>query len=177
MPKRKPLESTGRMMYFDPKGLMECFPADPALISSLKAGPNGHCRVSLFRYDRRPMIDIWVKLVSVQFELALSLLRAFFGIGESIAPVSVHTGPAPVPDQADAPPANPRDKPAQETIREASKIPGVIAFLESATRGATVREIAEHLEMDKKNILPLLKTLVKERRIDELLGRYCVLKS
>ena len=56
-------------------------------------------------------------------------------------------------------------------------IEGIISFLESADRGATVREIAEHLEMDKRNILPLLKTLVKEGRIDELLGRYCVLKN
>jgi hypothetical protein len=38
-------------------------------------------------------------------------------------------------------------------------------------------EIADHLEMDKRRVLPLLKTLARERRIDELLGRYCVLKS
>ncbi len=53
---------------------------------------------------------------------------------------------------------------------EAATIPGIISFLESANRGATVREIAKHLEMDKRTILPLLKTLVKEGRIDELLG-------
>jgi hypothetical protein len=168
------------------------------------------------------MIDIWVKLVSDQLEVALNLTRAVFGLGGGEAPVSAHVGPAvaKVPDQAHAPAANPMDEPAHETgreeerfavvvpeaetLREAAQIscsradeiaehriesqtgsaqaepatiPGILSFLESANRGATVREIAEHLEMDRKSILPLLKTLVKERRIDELLGRYCVLKS
>ncbi|MGA2225231.1 MAG: hypothetical protein ABSH41_12410 [Syntrophobacteraceae bacterium] len=169
------------------------------------------------------MIDIWVKLVSNQFELALNLTRAAFGLGEREAPVSAPIDPATamVPEQADAVAANPMDEP-QKTGREeerlaavvpeaetetprkaapisgrgAGKIPGrqikgrtgsaqaegatiagIISFLESAHKGATVREVAEHLEMDKKSILPLLKTLVKERRIDELLGRYCVIKS
>ena len=40
------------------------------------------------------MIDIWVKLVSDQFELALNLTRAVFGLGEREAPVSVHIDPA-----------------------------------------------------------------------------------
>ena len=170
------------------------------------------------------MIDIWVKLVSNQFELALNLTRAVFGLGESEAQVSVHTDPAmdTVPDKADAVAANPTDEPGQSTGREgerlaacvaeagaetlgqaapisrsgagempgrqiegqtgsaqteAATIAGIVSFLESVNRGATVREVAEHLEMDKKKILPLLKRLVKERRIDELLGRYCVLKS
>ena len=169
------------------------------------------------------MIDIWVKLVSNQFELALNLTRAIFGLGESEAPVSVHTDPAMdrVPDKADAVAANPMDEPQKpgreeerlaavvpeaetETPRkaapisgrgagkipgrqikgqtgsaqtEAAMIAGIVSFLESVNQGATVREVAEHLEMDKKKILPLLKRLVKERRIDELLGRYCVLKS
>ena len=174
------------------------------------------------------MIDIWVKLVSNQYELAVNLTRAFFGLGEREAPVSLdmdHAKPM-VPVQADAAAANPMDEP-QKTGREekrfaavvpeavvpeavtetpgkaapisgrgagkipgrriksqagsaqaeAATIPGIISFLESADRGATVREVAEHLGMDKKRILPLLKTLVKEGRIDELLGRYCVLKS
>jgi len=60
---------------------------------------------------------------------------------------------------------------------KAATIQGIISFLESANRGATVVEIADHLEMDKRRVLPLLKTLARERRIDELLGRYCVLKS
>ncbi len=169
------------------------------------------------------MIDIWLKLVSDQFELALNLTRAVFGLGGREAPVSVHIDPARamVPDQADAPAANPMDE-RQKTGREeerftavmpeaetetpgqaapisgsgageiperriesqtgnaqaeAGTIAGIVSFLESTNRGATVREIAEHLVMDKKTILPLLKTLVKERRIDELLGRYCVLKN
>ena len=168
------------------------------------------------------MIDFWVKLVSNQFELALNLTRAAFGLGEREAPVSVHIDPAAamVPDQADAVVPTPMDEPQKtgleeerlavvvpeaETVTprkaaptsasgagkvpvrriksktggaqaEAATIPGIISFLESANQGATVREVAEHLEMDKKKILPLLKKLVKEGRIDELLGRYCVLK-
>ncbi len=169
------------------------------------------------------MIDIWVKLVSNQFELALNLTRAAFGLGERETPVSVHIDPATamVPDQADAVAATPMDEP-QKTGREeerlaaavpvaktgtpgkaapisaggagvipgrriksktggvqaeAATIPGIMSFLQSASGGATVREVAEHLEMDKKKILPFLKKLVKEGRIDELLGRYCVLKA
>ena len=167
------------------------------------------------------MIDIWARLVSDQFEIALNLTRAVLGI-DKIAPVSVRVdhNVAVVPDQADAPEANQENEPGQETgrekerfavvvteeetLREAPQIsgsgagkiperqlenqtgsvqavavttPGILSFLESANRGATVREIAEHLEMDKRTILPLLKTLVKEGRIDELLGRYCMLKS
>ncbi len=168
------------------------------------------------------MIDIWVKLVSDQFELALKLTRAVFGLGGREAPVSDHmvqAGPMAL-DQADAPVKDPMDEHAQEigqeeerfaavvpeteTLREAAQITGsdgeaiperqiesltgsaqteaatiqdIISFLESANRGATVVEIAHHLEMDKRSVLPLLKTLAKERRIDELLGRYCVLKS
>ncbi len=108
------------------------------------------------------MLDIWVKLVSNQFELGLNLTRAIFGLGAMKAPVSENgdTATAMVPGQA-----------------EADIIPRIISFLEYARRGATVREVAEHLGMDKKSVLPLLKTLVKERRIDELLGRYCVLKN
>jgi hypothetical protein len=60
---------------------------------------------------------------------------------------------------------------------DAAVISRVTAFIESADSGATVREIAQHLKMDTKSILPLLKTMVKEKRIDELLGRYCVVKS
>ncbi len=118
------------------------------------------------------MIDIWVKLVSDQFEIALNLTRAVFGMGESStpAPAGVEPVEALVPNRADAPAANPKS--------EAATIPdNILSFLESANRGATVRQIAEHLEMDKRSVLPLLKTLVKERRIDELLGRYCVLNS
>jgi len=105
------------------------------------------------------MIDIWVKLVSDQFEFALKLTRAMFGLGGCEASVSdrgSQTGGA-------------RDA--------AATIEGIISFLESAKRGATVREIAEHLEMDRGNTLLLLKRLVREKRIDELLGRYCVLRS
>lgn len=165
------------------------------------------------------MIDIWVKFVSDQFEIALNMTRALFGLGAMEAPVPVHKDQAEAvaPDRADAVAANPMDEP-QKTGREeerfaavvpeaedpgqaapvsgsvagevperpieghagsarseAAVIEGIISFLESADRGATVREVAEHLEMDKRNILPLLKTLVKEGRIDELLGRYCVL--
>ena len=170
------------------------------------------------------MIDIWVKLVSDQFELALKITRALFGLSEKEAPAYVHMVPAVAMalDQADAPAKNPMDEPWQEIAREeerfaavvpetetetlrdaaqitgrdaraiperqfesqtgsaqteAATIPGIISFLESANRGATVWEIADYLEMDKRSILPLLKTLVKERRIDELLGRYCVLKT
>jgi len=166
------------------------------------------------------MIDIWVKLVSDQFELALKLTRAVFGLGGREAPASARMVQA-VPmalDQADAPVKNPMDEPAQEigqeeerfaavepeTLREAAQITGsdgeeiperqiesqtgsaqteaatiqdIISFLESANRGATVVEIADHLQTDKRSVLPLLKTLARERRIDELLGRYCVLKS
>jgi len=117
------------------------------------------------------MIDIWVKLVANQFEVALNTTVAVLGLGGREAPVSVPVDPvaATIPDQAESQTGS-----AQA---EAAIIPGIISFLDSANRGATVREIAEHLEMDKRSILPLLKTLVKERRIDELLGRYCVLKS
>ncbi|SPF43351.1 hypothetical protein SBDP1_440009 [Syntrophobacter sp. SbD1] len=173
------------------------------------------------------MIDIWVKFVSAQFELALDLTRVALGLGGRETSVPVQPGPeaAMVQDQSfDAPAAVPMDEPAQEKGLEeerlaagvpeagtegsllraaqirsssgagetkgrpiksqtgsaqakAATIAGIIAFLESADEGATVREIAEHLERDKRSILPLLKTLVKERKIDELLGRYCVLKS
>ncbi len=164
------------------------------------------------------MIDIFVRLASDQFEIALNLTRAVFGIDKRIAPVAacVDHDVAPVPDQADVPAADQENEPGQETgrvavvvtgeetLREAPQIsgsdagkiperqlesqtgsvqaeavttPGILSFLESAKRGATVREIAKHLEMDKRTILPLLKTLVKEGRIDELLGRYCMLKS
>ncbi len=173
------------------------------------------------------MIEIWVKLVSSQFELALDLTRVALGLGGREASVPVQPGPeaAMVQDQPfDAPAAVPMDEPAQETGLEeerfaagvpeagtegpllrvaqihgsaaaveinarpiksqtgsaqakAATIAGIIAFLESADEGATVREIAEHLERDKRSILPLLKNLVKERKIDELLGRYCMLKS
>jgi hypothetical protein len=184
------------------------------------------------------MIDIWVKLVSNQYELAMNLTRAVFGLGAREEPVSIHMDQASamVPDQADAVVANPMVEPqkagqekarfavvvteavvpeavvpeavvpeaATETPRQAKpvsgrgagKIPGrriksqassaqaeaatikaIMSFLKSAEQGATVRAVAEHLKMDKKGILPLLKTLVKEGKIDELLGRYCVLKS
>ncbi len=179
------------------------------------------------------MIDIWAKLVSNQYELAMNLTRAVFGLGAREEPVSIHMDQASamVPDQADAVVANPMVEPqkagpekarfavvvteavvteavvpeaATETPRQAKpvsgrgagKIPGrriksqagsaqaeaatikaIMSFLKSAEQGATVRAVAEHLKMDKKGILPLLKTLVKEGKIDELLGRYCVLKS
>lgn len=116
------------------------------------------------------MIDIWVKLVSDQFELAMNLTRQFFGLGAGEAPVSMDPVAAEAPDQADAPAAN-------REMAEASPIAAIMTFLESSDRGATVREIAEHLEMDKRNLLPILKTLVKEKRLDELLGRYCVVKT
>ena len=211
-------------MYFAGEGIRKKFSNRPCIDTLPMADSKGHCHTSVIRYDRRHMIDIWVKLVSDQFELALKLTRVVFGLGGREAPMSVHMGPAVamVSDQADAPAENPMDEPAQErgreeerfvavvpeaetgTLREtaqitgsgaeeiperqiesqtrsaqaeAATIPDILSFLASANRGATVREIAEHLEMDKRSILPLLKTLVKERRIDELLGKYCVLKS
>ena len=39
------------------------------------------------------------------------------------------------------------------------------------------REIAEHLEMERKSVLPILKTMVREKKLEELLGRYCVVKG
>jgi hypothetical protein len=59
----------------------------------------------------------------------------------------------------------------------ASAIGGIMSFLESTSLGATAKEIAEHLEITKKSVLPLLKTLVKEGKIEELLGKYCLLKQ
>jgi len=124
------------------------------------------------------MIDIWVKLVSNQFEVALKLTRAVFGLGEQEAPVSVNKDD---PETSCSSAAEGRaihiDSQTAGGRAEAATISDIMSFLESADRGATVREIAEHLKIDRTSILPLLKKLVKERRIDELLGRYCVLKS
>jgi hypothetical protein len=119
------------------------------------------------------MIDIWVKFVSAQFELALNLTRAFFGLG-------VREEPAPVrkddPEISGSSAGESQERPVegQTTAAQdgAATISDIISFLESADREATAQEIAEHLEMDKRIVLPLLKTLVKERRIDELLGKY-----
>ncbi len=210
-------------MYFAEEGLRKRFSDRSCIDIPPMADSKGHRHSSIIRLDRRHMmIDIWVKLVSDQFELALKLTRTLFGLGGREAPVSVHEVPAVgmALDQADAPVKTPMDEPGQEigreeerfaavvpeteTLREAvqitgsdareiperqiesqtgsaqteaATIQGIISFLESASRGATVVEIAGHLEMDKRRVLPLLKTLARERRIDELLGRYCVLKS
>lgn len=139
------------------------------------ADPKGHYSGRVIRYDRRPMIDIWVKLVSDQLELALNLTRAFYGLGGCEAPASVPED-APKITAGDAGESQGRQVEGQTTGARAgaATIPDIISFLESADRGATVREIAEHLKMDKKDILSIVKTLVKERRIDELLGRYYV---
>ena len=124
------------------------------------------------------MIDIWVKLVSNQFELALQLTRAVFGLGASEAPAPVH-GEDPETAASDAGKSQERriDSQASSVQAGGAEIQNIISFLESADRGATVREIAEHLKTDRAAVLPLLKTLVKERRIDELLGRYCLIRS
>ena len=113
------------------------------------------------------MIDIWVKLVANQLELATNLARAFCGLGvrEEAASTSAEHGPvkAAVQELAEAPASDP--------------VSGILSYLESASRGATVREIAEHLEMDRKSVLPILKTMVREKKLEELLGRYCVVKG
>ncbi len=113
------------------------------------------------------MIDIWVKLVANQFELAVNLSRAFCGLkvrgqATSTSVENVHLKAA-AKEQTEAPASDP--------------VLGILSYLESASRGATVREIAEHLEMDRKRVLPILKTLVREKKLEELLGRYCVLRG
>jgi hypothetical protein len=168
------------------------------------------------------MIDIWIKFVSYQFEIALNLTRTVLRTGSTEAPASVSRNSAgdTLPGQAKTIATNLKNESTQETVRQeerfgtvmdeaeslleapqvygsdagevpeckiesqtagarcgADTIPGIVSFLDSASRGATVAEIAKHLEVDKKTILPLLKTLVKERKIDELLGRYYVLES
>jgi len=124
------------------------------------------------------MIDIWAKLVSDKFELALRMTRAVFGLCGSEAPAPVHQDdPGTSGSNAGMSEGLQIDSQTPSDQAGAAPIPDIMSFLESADRGATVREIAEHLEMDRATVLPLLKTLVKERRIDELLGRYCVLKS
>lgn len=70
-----------------------------------------------------------------------------------------------------------KTKTGEVTGAETAGIPGIMAFLRTVENGATVREISEHLDLERKSVLPLLKRLVREKRIDELLGRYCVLKS
>jgi hypothetical protein len=111
------------------------------------------------------MIDIWVKLVANQLELATNLTRAFCGLGVRGESASAEHGPinAAVQEQAEAPVADP--------------ISGILSYLESTRRGATAREIAEHMEMDRKSVLPILKTLVREKKLEELLGRYCVVRG
>ncbi len=82
------------------------------------------------------MIDIWVKLVSNQFELALNLTRAAFGLGERETPVSVHIDPATamVPDQADAVAATPMDEP-QKTGREEERLAAAVPVAKTGTPG------------------------------------------
>ncbi len=112
------------------------------------------------------MIDIWVKLVSHQLELALNLTRAFYGLSAKEGPVPCKEDTANIALQQQA------DAPAAE-----DPVSGIMAFLELNTRGATVREIAQHVEMDRKTVLPILKTLVREKKLEELLGRYCLIKG
>ncbi len=113
------------------------------------------------------MIDIWVKLVANQVELAMNLTKAYCGLGvkAETTSTSAEHGPlkAAAKEQTEAPASDP--------------VSGILSYLESASRGATVREIAEHLEMDRKSVLPILKTLVREKKLEELLGRYCVLRG
>jgi len=170
------------------------------------------------------MIDIWVKLFSDQFEIALKLTRMMFGFGVMERPPCIPAADqskAAVPARADAPSASPVDEPSRnkgpdekhfaaavpktevETLREierisgiageiprrrtesridrgqaeAAVISGIISFLEFTDEGATIRQISENLKIDRKKILPLLKKLVREKKIEELLGRYCLLKS
>ena len=237
-------------------------------------------RPSTIRYDRRRMINLWVKLVSGQIELATDVMCAFWGLSGRTSPAPEHMAPADVivPKQSEAPVPGAREEPEQEIPGEEERkieavgeriIPGedvrdvikgaeeeqsvsrkarkrsadkreqtasasteskaltaaeqpageeakseempeaaqtfaggaaeeqmtqmerltggsdakavsihdIMSFLESAEKGATIREISGHLETDRKSILSLLKELVKERRIDELLGRYYALKS
>ncbi len=60
---------------------------------------------------------------------------------------------------------------------EVATIPAVMSFLEGAGSGATIQEISERLQGDGRNILPLLKGLVREGRVDEILGRYYAVKD
>ncbi len=48
----------------------------------------------------------------------------------------------------------------------------IMSYLEATNLGATVQEISTRLEMDRMSALPLLKTLVREGKVDEILGRY-----
>lgn len=74
------------------------------------------------------MIDIWAKLVSDQFELALKLSLAVFGLGEREAPVSKHRDPeaALVSEKAPAPAVNPMDESRQEPAREAERVAAIV---------------------------------------------------
>ena len=93
-------------------------------------------------YERRRMIDIWVKFVSDQFEIALNMTRAVFGLGAMEAPVPVHKDHAEAiaPDRADAVAANPMDEP-QKTGREEERFAAVVPEAET-TRGRPHRSPA-----------------------------------
>ncbi len=172
------------------------------------------------------MIDLWVKFVSGQVELAMDLMGAVFrrpvdepekssgedsldgvrgerdaagpGVKEEIRPkplreASTGSGgeglspvPAPVEDggnprSADASVLDPgveiergsrtRARGASTDARAAMS-GDILSFIEGSDGGATILEISSRMEMDRKSILPLLKTLVKKGRVDELLGRY-----
>ena len=73
------------------------------------------------------MIDIWVKLISNQVQLAMNLTRAYCGLGvirDEPAPAEHGPVDTTVQAQAEAPTVNP--------------ISGILSYLESASRGATV---------------------------------------
>ena len=61
---------------------------------------------------------------------------------------------------------------AEHNEGKAKEIDRITAFLSTKDQGATIQEIVDYMEVSRRNVLPLLKRLVKEDKLDELYGRY-----